>query len=83
MFTCQEPTRRLRCDWCGASRQLTADELFDVNRTKWPRCCQCPMILDAADQSAGPDDLTDAEWAGLPMRWMVPGSRAPGETAVG
>jgi hypothetical protein len=52
---------------------LTADELFDVNRTEWPRCCQCPMVLDAAGQSVGPDYVTDVEWTGRSMQWMVPG----------
>jgi len=76
MLTCQESAHRLRCAWCGASRQLTADDLFDVNRTEWPRCCQCPMVLDAADQSVGPDHVSDVEWTGRSMQWTVPGSWA-------
>jgi len=74
MFTSQEPAHRLRCAWCGTARQLTADEFFEVNRTEWPRCCQCPMVLEAGGQSVGPDDVTDVEWTGRSMQWTVPGS---------
>jgi len=69
--TTQEP-RRLRCGRCRASFRLTADELIDMCKTEWPRCCLSPMILDAADHSVPPDDGTEVERTSRRAHRMFP-----------
>lgn len=53
--------RRLRCDRCGCVLDMTADELLQVSRGEWPRCCMVPMILEVDDQSVRPNAGTELE----------------------
>jgi len=71
--TGQDPARRIRCDRCGCSLQLTPDELLEFTRGEWPRCCMRPMILDVADHSVRPNDGTEVERPARRTRKMFPG----------
>ena len=68
MANTQEPARRIRCDHCGCSLELTADELLEFTRGAWPRCCLRPMILDVADHSVRPNEGTEVERPPRPAR---------------
>jgi hypothetical protein len=59
MATAPEPARRIRCDRCESTIQLTPDELLEVSRGEWPRCCLSPMILEVEDDSVNPSVDTD------------------------
>jgi hypothetical protein len=53
--------RRLRCDRCGYSMDVTADELLRFSRGDWPRCCVRAMTLDVDDRSVSPSQATELE----------------------
>jgi hypothetical protein len=52
---------RLRCDRCGRAIDVTADELLQFSRGKYPQCCRRPMILEVQAHSVRPSDNTDLE----------------------
>jgi hypothetical protein len=72
MLTTPDPDRRLRCDRCGHSMDVTADELLLYTRGDWPRCCMVAMILEVDDQSVSPSDVTELERPSRTARKMFP-----------
>jgi hypothetical protein len=55
------PARRLRCDRCGWTIEVSADDLRRLSLGYWLRCCMKAMTLDVGGHSVRPTDHTKVE----------------------
>lgn len=57
--------RLIRCDGCGRSERVSAEDVSGYTRGGWPRCCGGVMTYFAESERVLADD-TDREMPALP-----------------